>query len=206
VVYGVIFKTRNKFIVFYNMKIAFLGWGSLIRDPQDLRIKGKWQNDGPFLPIEFMRLSSGGRITLVIYPTAEEVQTLWVYADFEDLDDAIENLRAREVTLTERIGFATIPDCTSRCWGDLEILERILEWGKKKGLDAVVWTGLRENSEKFKENTGMEMNEDNIIKYLKSLKGENLEKAREYIQKTPDQINTKLRQRIHKELSWENVY
>lgn len=184
------------------MEIAFLGWGSLIWDPRDLRIRGEWHNDGPFLSIEFMRLSGGGRITLVIYPDAEEVQTLWAYADFTDIDDAIENLRAREVTITERIGFATIPECKSRCWGDPEILERILKWGKKKSLGAVVWIGLTENPEKFRKKTEMELNEDNIIKYLKSLEGQTLERAREYIQKAPKQINTKLRQRIHRELGW----
>ena len=184
------------------MEIAFLGWGSLIWDPNDLRIRGDWSNDGPFLPIEFMRLSAGGRMTLVIHPDAEDVQTLWVHADFEDLDDAIENLRAREVTLTERIGFATIPKCESRCWGDLEILERILDWGKNKGLDAVVWTGLTKNPEKFLEKTRMELNEDNIIKYLSSLTGEKLELAKEYILKAPKQIDTELRRRIHQELGW----
>jgi len=116
--------------------------------------------------------------------------------------NARENLRTREVTLTERIGFATIPRCESGCWGDPAILERILGWGKKKGLDAVVWTGLKENSERFRKKTGMELNEDNIIKYLKSLTGEKLENAREYIQKAPKQIDTKLRRRIQQELSW----
>jgi hypothetical protein len=184
------------------MEIAFLGWGSLVWDPRGLIIKGEWHNDGPFLPIEFMRLSSGGRITLVIHPDAEEVQTLWAYADFDDIDDARENLRAREVTITERIGFATIPECKSRCWGDLKILDRILEWGKEKGLDAVVWTGLAENLERFREKTGMKLNEDNIIKYLKSLDGETLENAREYVQKAPEQINTRLRKKIKQELGW----
>jgi hypothetical protein len=184
------------------MKIAFLGWGSLVWDPRDLRIRGGWHNDGPFLPIEFMRLSGGGRITLVIYPDAAEVQTLWASPDFEELDDARENLRATEVTLTERIGFATIPECTSRCWGDPSILERILEWGKEKDLDAVIWTGLKSNPKKFKKKTGMDLNEDNIIQYLGSLTGQTLIDAKEYVQKAPEQVNTKLRKRIKQELGW----
>ena len=82
------------------MEIAFLGWGSLIWDPRNLRTKGEWKNDGPSLPIEFMRLSSRRRITLVIYPGEREVQTLWIKADFEDLDDAIDNLSTRESTVS----------------------------------------------------------------------------------------------------------
>ncbi|MCK4348512.1 MAG: hypothetical protein KAW47_07835 [Thermoplasmatales archaeon] len=185
------------------MEIAFLGWGSLVWKQRELRAKGDWQNDGPSLPIEFMRLSSGGRITLVLYPGAEEIQTLWIKADFEDLNAAIENLRDRESTLTGWIGFVTLPDCTSSCQAEPGTLERIQQWAEKKGLDAVVLTDLPENPDKFKKETGMELNDDNIIKYLKSLKNETLEKAREYVKKTPEQINTKLRKRIREELGWE---
>jgi len=184
------------------MKIAFLGWGSLLWDPRNLKTKGEWKKDGPSLPMEFMRLSSGGRITLVLYPRAEEVQTLWINADFEDLDAAIENLRARESTLTGWIGFVTLPECTSSCNAEPGTLEKIQQWAEKKGLDAVVWTDLHDNPEHFTEKTGMEMNEDNIIKYIGSLKGDTLKNAKEYVQKTPEQIDTKLRLRIKKEIGW----
>ena len=46
------------------MKIAVLGWGSLIWDPKELDANNEWNNDGPFLPIEFARISNNGRLTL----------------------------------------------------------------------------------------------------------------------------------------------
>lgn len=168
------------------MKIAFLGWSSLIWDPRELGIKGKWKEDGPYLPIEFRRYSKGGRITLVLHPDAEDVQTLWVHVDFTKLVEAIENLRAREVTLTERIGFVSIPDGTSRCNAVPNVLERIQKWAEKRDLDAVVWTDLTDNPKKFKEQTRMELTDDNIIKYLKSLEGKTLHEARKYIQNAPN--------------------
>jgi len=187
------------------MEIAVLGWGSLIwDDPRELRTKGDWSGDGPPLPVEFRRYSKGGRITLVLYPKAEDVQTLWAHADFTKLSEAIENLCDRECipkTSVDRIGFAIIGG-RSRCRAAPGVLERIQKWGKDKGLDAVVWTDLTENPDKFKKETGMELNENNIIKYLGSLTGETLEKTREYVQKAPEQINTKLRRRIRQELKW----
>ena len=70
-----------------KMKIAFLGWGSLIWDQRELRTKGNWNGDGPSLPIEYRRISRDGRITLVLYPNAEEVKTLWAHADYEKLGE-----------------------------------------------------------------------------------------------------------------------
>jgi len=42
------------------MKIAILGWGSLIKEPCELPIAGEWQKDGPLLWIEFSRISQRG--------------------------------------------------------------------------------------------------------------------------------------------------
>lgn len=49
------------------MKIAVLGWGSLIWDQGNLQINDdRWHTAGPLLPIEFARISGGSRLTLVI--------------------------------------------------------------------------------------------------------------------------------------------
>jgi hypothetical protein len=48
------------------MRIAILGWGSLIWKPNGLPMSGDWKRGGPVLPIEFSRVSSDGRLTLVI--------------------------------------------------------------------------------------------------------------------------------------------
>ena len=196
---------KNEINDMVKMKIAFLGWGSLIWDQRELRTKGDWNGDGPSLPIEYRRISRDGGITLVLYPRVEDVKTLWADADFAKLSEAIENLCDREGVPREhidRIGFAIIGG-RSRCRAAPGVLERIQKWGKEKGLDAAVWTDLPENPDKFKKETGMELNDDNIIKYLKSLEGETLDKAKEYIQETPEQIDTSLRRRIRQEMDWE---
>ena len=92
------------------MKIVFLGWGSLIWDPRNLRIRKEkeWYSDGPFLPIEFARISKDKRLTLVLSPNVDRVQVLWAYTDINELEEAIENLRQREGTTKNRIGFVSI--------------------------------------------------------------------------------------------------
>src|SRR6266849_7923688 len=78
------------------MRIACLGWGSLIWDPQALPIQRCWFNDGPLLPIEFARHSSGDYITLVIVPEARCVRSLWALMSVPDLATARVKLAERE--------------------------------------------------------------------------------------------------------------
>jgi hypothetical protein len=89
------------------MKIAVLGWGSLIWKPEGLKTIGSFLNDGPTLPIEFCRTSQDGRLTLVIDETyGAPCITYHAQSSFDALDSAIENLRLREGMATAgRVGF-----------------------------------------------------------------------------------------------------
>ena len=76
------------------MRIAILGWGSLINEPRDLPITGEWQKDGPMLWIEFSRISKRGAragcLTLVIDERSdEEIRTLYIVSARTDLLQAI---------------------------------------------------------------------------------------------------------------------
>jgi hypothetical protein len=81
------------------MRIAVLAWGSLIWDQRGLKIVDKFEPTGPRLPIEFCRVSSGGRLTQVI----DEIDdagciTYQARSSFDTLEAAIKNLSAREST------------------------------------------------------------------------------------------------------------
>ncbi len=183
------------------MKIAVLGWGSLIWKPLNLKIEGSWKTDGPLLPIEFARISNDGSLTLVLFSVAENVQTLWEFSSFDDLNQAIENLQDRERTDRRRIGFISIPDGSSNCQVVPQVLDRIYQWLEVRELDAVIWTDLPSN---FEEEERKEFCEENVIRYLKGLKGDELKASEIYVKKAPDQVRTKIRCRIEEELGWKN--
>lgn len=176
-------------------KIVVLGWGSLIWDPKDLGIERKeWFKDGPFLPIEFARASRDGRLTLVIFPGAENVQVLWNYMITEDLEEAIKNLGDRENIpedkRREKIGFVEISKKNQNGYNQ-DVINTIKQWAKEKNIDRVIWTDLGPN---FKESTKTDFTEDNVINHLLN--------SEKYIRKTPAQIRTKMRKIIEERLGW----
>jgi hypothetical protein len=83
------------------MRIAILGWGSLIAEPRGLPVTGEWQEDGPMLWIEFSRISKRGAragcLTLVIDERSdEEIRSLYIVSARTDLLQAIADLQARK--------------------------------------------------------------------------------------------------------------
>lgn len=174
------------------MKIAVLGWGSLIWDQRNLSIvDDHWYIHGPSLPIEFARISNGGRLTLVIKPDWKEVTTLYAICNFADLDAAIENLRIREDTVIGRIGFYNFNNGDSRIAKANEfMISNLITWQKNTQVDAVIWTDLPEN---FKEARNLVYNLGSINEVLKGFNKEQFGLAKIYIQNTPKQILTKYR-------------
>ena len=76
--------------------IACLGWGSLIWNSEGLPAEGGWNADGPPLPVEYTRVSGGGRLTLVITEGAPAITVFWSRLSVTSIDDAIQVLAVRE--------------------------------------------------------------------------------------------------------------
>lgn len=176
------------------MKIAILGWGSLIWQPKELKYDKAfgWKQDGAFLPIEFARISKNGRLTLVITPNGTKVKTSYALSDYRTIEEAVLDLAVREGSGRKSIGYY---DKTKKEFSNdnFQYKENIIKWIDQTDFDAVIWTNLGEN---WKEKT------NDRIEYLKSLKGETKSLAEEYIRKTPEQIKTDFRQKIEQELGW----
>jgi hypothetical protein len=176
------------------MKIACLGWGSLIWRPEKLLIHNTWFEDGPILPIEFTRQSDNGRITLIIDKEAIPVTTLWALMATDNLQTAINSLKEREEVQNDNlIHFVKATHETND-----EIKSIIIDWLKSKKLDAAIWTGLS-----FSKHTNYQQPTiEYVIRHLKSLEGEAKALAEEYIRKAPKQVDTEYRQKIQSELGW----
>jgi hypothetical protein len=175
------------------MRIAVLGWGSLVWDKRDLSIRGNFKTGGPRLPLEFSRKSSDGRLTLVIDQNhgMPPVPTRYAICRFRNLDDAICDLQHREGTNSQNIGFKSV-SAKGRPPNSKVADKAIADWLKKnqKTIDVVIWTNLGPN-DNFAFSGEAEQ-------YLKSLKGVCREKAREYIVRAPKEVKTPLRSQMIK--------
>lgn len=180
------------------MRIACLGWGSLIWKWHPLRLSSPWFNDGPVLPVEFARESDGGELATVLCPGAAEIAVFWALVDGDDLDTACEQLRVREgipVDRTDAIG--VVPPRSGHA--SKACSEPIASWAKAKHIDAVIWTALPPRSDGVE---GRAPDADEAVKYLTSLRGAAAAHAEDYIRRVPPEISTRNRLEIARKLGW----
>jgi hypothetical protein len=170
--------------------VAIIGWGSLIWRPGDLaydRLLG-WRAGGPRLPLEFSRLSSDGRLTLVIDPrSGVMVPTRFATSSLATLDRVIRNLADREgISDDGLIGFVDTSGETGRA-GAPGVIADLSTWTRDNGFSYTVWTDLT-------AKTGFTL--EWAMTYLQELRGVKLKRAREYILRAPQEIRTPLKSRL----------
>ncbi len=182
------------------MKIACLGWGSLVWDPRELPVQEKWFEDGPFLPIEFARQSNNGRLTLVVVPGYETmVRSLWTLFSLSTIEEAHEALYRREgIPKENKEKYVAV--WSSAEHGNSKPLG-IAKWAQNFDIDAVLWTAL---PPKFHDEnripTALE-----AVDYLRQLPHEQRRAAERYIRMTPMQIDTPYRRRFEAEFGWTSL-
>jgi hypothetical protein len=179
-------------------RIACLGWGSLIWDPRKLLVSPSWENDGPQVHVEFLRISDSreGRMTLVLDESAEPVTSLWAQMTTTDLSAARESLRARE--RVPKSNMTRDIDVWRRGDPSPPLIPNLSEWAEAKNPDAVVYTNLGRNF----HLDGHLATADEVVDYLKTLEDSTREEARDYVRKAPTQVNTAYRRAIEAALGW----
>ena len=141
--------------------------------------------------VEFARQSKDGRLTLVIVDGADPIQSLWVLMDVDQMEVAREELRKREGTVIERI------DTWSTGQDSPPSIPGLATWAEVKNLDGAVWTAL---GPKFFEEDGRIPTKEEAVAYLRGLCAPKGAKAKEYIRRTPRQVNTAYRRYIELKL------
>ncbi|MBY5406599.1 hypothetical protein [Rhizobium leguminosarum] len=172
------------------MKIACLGWGSLVWDSRELPLRSEWSADGPTIRVEFVRQSGkeNGRITLVILPSADAVTSKWAQMDSDDPEAASELLRLREGKPNGRhIGLWRLGQA------DPASLLGLSDWAAARDVDAVIWTDL---PPKFQGEEGRIPSIAEVAAYLNGLPDEPRAAAIEYIRNAPAQIDTAYRREL----------
>jgi hypothetical protein len=179
--------------------IACLGWGSLIWDPRELPLVDRrpeaWRNDGPELPLEFARVSGGGRLTLVIDQLSPGVRVLWNTLAVPSLPDAIEALRKREGTRRSWIGRWPNGD-------EFECAEVVAQWARDLDLGGVVWSAM---PGKFNDQDYVRPSLAEALEYLHELNGGPRRDAEEYVRNAPRQVSTPYRLEFEQSLGWTAV-
>jgi len=180
------------------MRIACIGWGSLVWSPGVLRCEGEWHLNGPLLPLEFARTSKDGRLTLVLMDGAALVPSLWVELDYADPESTRQALAGREGSSPLSVGLWPGP-APRYAVGAVDIAG----WAESKALDAVVWTAL---PPKFAgEDRKAPDSGQAAVDYLLGLDAESFAKAREYVEKAPAQVRTAFRSAFEERLGWRTV-
>jgi len=177
--------------------IVCLGWGSLIWNPKDLPVD-EWHSDGPEFPVEFARISKGGRLTLVVAVSAAQLPVLWTRLSVGSLDDAVSALADREEIKPENVRYSIgvwSPARSSRH----KQAETVGTWAAAQGIEAVVWTALKPG---FPESRGVVPSRDQALDHLRGLNAEATADAEEYVRLTPVQISTAYRTAIEQVFGW----
>lgn len=184
-----------------GFKIAVIGWGSLIWKPGSENAKLNlmdcmWKKNGPKLPVEYGRISSKDRLTLVLVNNAEPIQTYWTTHKDNDLQTAKNNLASREGTVNGNI--------EAVFQGDIQaegIKGVVASWLGTINYDAAIYTNLKSN---FKAHFGQTFSPELAVAYLKDLNNREIAIcAKEYFVKTPPQIITVTSKKIADGLGWE---
>lgn len=179
-------------------RIACLGWGSLVWDARELPIRTGWFNDGPLAPVEFLRQSKDGRMTLVIDEGGQPVRLLWALMDATSVEAARRALGAREgipaKNWPKHIGAWQRSDGAPPA-----AMPTLNHWAESCGLDGVVWTAL---PPKFGGRDEYRAGCDEVSGYLAGLEGQTRELAEQYVRNAPRQIDTPFRRHFEAALHW----
>ena len=161
-------------------------------------LEPQWHSDGPLLPVEFARFSSGPVLTPVLVEGMPLQRTLWTRSRKASVLAAAADLAIREGVWAHDIGHWTRTEAM-RASSGIEAV--IAQWAESKELDGAVWRAVEPN---LPDKTPGMTSEQVRLDYLLGLVAAGrAAAAKQYFERTPAQIATPFRRRVQRELGWE---
>jgi hypothetical protein len=185
------------------VKSVVLAWGSLVWEPRDLQVAAEFAPNGPLLPIEFCRVAADGRLALAIDESFGALcKTYSAPSRLENLDAAIENLRAREgASKAQEVGFvepASDRQSDFAVQSHPQVVATISAWAESLGYDAAIWSALTSNFDEWGKG-GEPFSVSAALQYLETLEREDPAKfgaALAYVRKAPPEVETPVRDEV----------
>jgi hypothetical protein len=187
-------------------RIAIIGWGSLIWDLENLtpHTKGDWLMEaGPRLPMEFSRISPKRKLGLVVCLdpiVGVNCTTHVIESSRADVAQAISDLAKRERAPLKLIGAVHVHGLQTGRMST--VCSTVSKWCKDNNWLGAVWTDLEPN---FSSHTKQEFSVEAGKSYLRSLTGESLTEAHNYIENAPFQTRTPLRTALASDEWWQGL-
>lgn len=182
------------------MTIAVVAWCSMIAAPGLLNLAPpkRWRRDGPWLAVEYARLSRGGILELALVDDSGEWDAarhphpaVWALHASDDLGVARDNLRVRKRVQPAQVGAWQMGERPTSDAGQI-----IAAWCEKKGLQGAVWCAA---PPKVPALTA-----DAAVAYVREMHPTDQAFARTYVQRTPAQIQTPFRARFREVFGWQD--
>lgn len=130
---------------------------------------------------------------MIVPGAAHTLPTLWTVSTLPTLDEARTNLAAREGMPGPRDVHGVQRGAAPIGTPDPATAAAVTAW-LPSGLDAALWTGLP--AEPTWLDAGGRLVDDAVIEFARSLDGDELTRAREYVANAPEQTATPLRSRL----------
>jgi len=184
------------------MRIAIVGYGSLIWDLENLKpfVSGQWSlGCGPKMPVEFSRISPKRKKALVLvidHSLDHQCTTNIIKSARSNIDEAIKDLAERERCKIDMIGYL------DKSGNEYKSFSGVEDWLEKNNYDAVIWTALPYN---FELETGKEFTHKSGLEYLKSLNANALAEAWRYIEFAPKVTDTPFRRFLKQDEFWQSL-
>ncbi len=172
------------------VKIALLSFGGLVKNGAKL-IKGKWTNKGtPQIPVELCRVSKSGRLVLAINENHGVNNNVYAaISKHTNMNAALKAFMDAEKIGEKQIG---VIDLTQKAASDRankmpNISRNIALWGKKSGVDAIIFNGL---GLAFKDKINIPFSVQNAITYIQGQPAKVKKLQVDYLKNIPANIST----------------